>query len=108
MEGQPQQQPLIRSEPSTREKIKAVWPRVTTVRHVVSVECHIRPENAQHGARNVTNVEIKIISVHIVGQSKQSLGTGNPTAHPEDVRAKMSIIIQGLGVNQGSRRVPTA
>ena len=37
-------------------------------------------ENAQHGARNVTNVEIKTILVHVVGQSKRAHGTARD--HP--------------------------
>ena len=41
-------------------------------------------ENAQHGARNVTNVEIKTISVHVVGQSKRKralrIARDNPMA----------------------------
>ena len=48
-------------------------------------------ENAQHGARNVTSVAIRIISVHVVGLNSQKPGTGSPVAHPEDVRAKVSL-----------------
>ena len=53
-------------------------------------------ENAQHGARNVTSVAIKIISVHVVGLNSQEPGTESPVAHPEDVRARVSLLIPGL------------
>ena len=57
---------------------------------MVSVECLTCLENAQHGAKNVTSVAIKTISVHNVGLSSQELGTENPTPHPEDARAKVN------------------
>ena len=66
------------------------------VRHAVSVAHLTHLENAQHGERNVTSVEIKTISVHVVGLSRQDLGTESPIAHPEDVRAKVSLLIPGL------------
>ena len=82
----------MRSEPSSTAKVKVIGPRVTRVRHVVNVECLTHLENAQHGARNVTSVEVKIISVHVVGLSSQELGTESPIAHPEDIRAKVSLL----------------
>ena len=94
----------MRSGPSSSGKVKAKEPRV---RFVVSVECLTHLENAQHGARNVTSVAIKTISVHSVGLSSREPGTGNPTAHLEDARAKVSHIIPGLEANQ-QPRVPTA
>ena len=63
---------------------------------MTNVECLTHLENAQHGARNVTSVAIKIISVHVVGLSRQGLGTESPIAHPEDARAKVSLIVPGL------------
>ena len=69
----------MRSGPSSTGKVKAKEPRVTRVRYVVSVECLTHLENAQHGARNVTSVAIKTISVHSVGLSSQELGTENPS-----------------------------
>ena len=86
----------MRLGPSSTGKVKAKGPRVTRVRYVVSVECLTCLENAQHGARNVTSVAIKTISVHSVGLSSQELGTENPVAHPEDVRAKVSHTVPGL------------
>ena len=57
---------------------------------MVSVECLIHLENAQHGAKSVTNVAIKITLVLNVGPSSQEEGTENPAAHPENARAKVS------------------
>ena len=86
----------MRLGPSSTGKVKVIGPRVARVRHAVNVECPTHQENAQHRARNVTSVAIKIISVHIVGLSSQEPGTESPVAHPEDVRAKVSHIIPGL------------
>ena len=52
------------------------------------------------GARNVTSVAIKTISVHSVGLSSQELGTENPIANPEDARAEVSHIVPGLEASQ--------
>ena len=60
------------------------------VRYVVSVECLIHLENAQHGAKSVINVAIRTTLVLNVGPNSQEEGTENPTAHPEDARAKVS------------------
>ena len=87
----------MRSGPSSRRKVKAKEPKV---RYAVSVECLTHLENAQHGAKNVTSVAIKTISVHGVGLSSQEPGTENPAAHPEDIRAKVSHIIPGLEASQ--------
>ena len=89
----------MRSEPSSKGKVKAKEPEVT-VRYAVSVECLTCLENGQHGAKNVTSVAIRTISVHNVGLSSQELGTESPTAHPEDARAKVSHIILGLEASQ--------
>ena len=86
----------MRSEPSSTGKVKATRPRVDKVRHVVNVVCLTHLENAQHGARDATSVEIKIISVHVVGLGSQEPGTESPVAHPEDVRAKISLLVPGL------------
>ena len=90
----------MRLGPPSTGKVKAKGPRVTRVRYVVSVECLTHLENAQHGARNVTSVAIKTISVHSVGLSSQEPGTENPVAHPEDIRAKVSHIVSGLEASQ--------
>ena len=87
----------MRSEPSSTGKVKAIGPRVARVRHVVCLTCL---ENAQHGARNVTSVKIKTISAHVVGLRSQELGTDSPIAHPEDVRAKVSLLVPGLEASQ--------
>ena len=88
----------MRSEPS-QEKARDLGlepgPEVR-VRYVVSVEHLIHLENAQHGAKNVTNVEIRIILVLNAGPSSQEEGTDDPAAHPEAIRAKANISIPGL------------
>ena len=66
-------------------------PRVAPGRHVANVACLTCLENAQCGAKKVTSVAIKIISVH-VGPNSQEPGTENPITHPEDIRAKGSLI----------------
>ena len=92
----------IRSEPS-QEKAKDLGlepgPEVR-VRYVVSVEHLIHLENALCGAKSVINVEIRIILVHNVGPDSQEEGTDNPTAHPEDVRAKANINSLGQEVTR--------
>ena len=90
----------MRLGPLSTGKVKAKGSRVTRVRFVVSEECLTHLENAQLGARNVTSVATKTISVHSVGLSSQELGTENPIAHPEDTRAKVSHIISGLEASQ--------
>ena len=57
-------------------------PRVAQVRHAANATCLTHQENAQHGARSATNVEIKTILVHVVGQSKRAHGIArdNPMA----------------------------
>ena len=62
----------------------------------VSVEHLTHLENAQHGAKSVISVAIKITSVPNVGPSSQEGGTESPAAHPEDARAKVSHISPGL------------
>ena len=63
------QLPLMRSTPSSSRKVMATEPRVAQVRHVANVAHLTCLENAQHVARNVTSVEIKITSIHVVGQN---------------------------------------
>ena len=88
----------MRSEPS-QEKARDLGqepePEVR-VRYVVSVEHLIHLENAQHGAKSVTNVAIKIILVLNAGPNSQEEGIEDPTAHPEDARAKVNISSPGL------------
>ena len=91
MEELQQQPQSMRSGPSSKEKVKAKEPEVR-VRYVVSVECLTHLENAQHGAKSVISVAIKITLVLNVGPSSQEEGTESPTAHPEDARAKVSHI----------------
>ena len=50
----PQQQPLMRSRPSNSRKAMATEARVAWVRHAANAAHLTCPENAQHGARNVT------------------------------------------------------
>ena len=85
----------MRSGPSSKGKVKAKEPEVR-VRYVVSVKHLTHLENAQHGAKSVTSVAIKITSVLNVGPSSQEPGTESPTAHPEDARAKVSHVSPGL------------
>ena len=85
----------MRSGPS-KGKVKAEPEPEVRVRYVVSVECLTHLENAQHGAKSVTNVAIKITLVLNAGPSSQEEGIENPTAHPEDTRAKVSHISPGL------------
>ena len=58
----------------------ATEPRVAQVRHVANAVCLTHQENAQHGARNIINVQIKTILVHVVGQSKRAHETARD--HP--------------------------
>ena len=91
MEELQRQPQSMRSGPSSKEKVKANEPEPEVrVRYVVSVERLIHLENAQHGARSVINVAIKITLVLNVGPSSQEEETESPTAHPEDARAKVS------------------
>ena len=84
----------MRSEPS-KGKAKDLKPELEVrVRYVVSVEHPIHLENAQHGAKSVTNVAIKITLVHNAGPSSQE-GIEDPEAHPEDAKAKVSISSPG-------------
>ena len=86
----------MRSGPS-KGKVKANEPEPEVrVRYVVSVECLTCLGNAQHGAKSVANVAIKITLVLNAGSSSQEEGTENPAAHPEDTRAKVSHIGPGL------------
>ena len=86
----------MRSETS-KEKARDLEPEPgVRVRYVVSVEHLIHLENAQHGAKGVTNVEIRIILVLNVGPSSQEERIEDPTAHPEDVRAKADTSSSGL------------
>ena len=50
----------------------AIEPRVAWVRPAADVKSLTHQENAQHGANIVTGVEIKIISVCIVGPAAGS------------------------------------
>ena len=90
----------MRSGPSSTGNVKAIEPRVARVRHVANVECPTHLENALCGAKNVTSVEIKIISVHIAGLRHQELGTESSIAHPEGIREKVSHNVPGLEANQ--------
>ena len=63
---------------------------------MVSVKHLIHPENAQHGAKSVTNVEIRIILVLNAGPSSQEEGIDDPAAHSEDARAKVNVSSPGL------------
>ena len=70
----------MKSRHSSSEKAMATEPRVAQVRHAASATCLTHQENAQHGARNVTSVEIKTILVHVVGPSKTAHRTARD--HP--------------------------
>ena len=74
----------------------AIEPRVAPVRHAANAVCLTHLENVQHGARNVTSVEIKTISVHVVGPNRQEPETESPTAHPEDAKARVNLLVPGL------------
>ena len=88
LQHQPQS---TRSGPSSKGKAKDLKPEPEVrVRYVVSVEHLIHLENAQHGAKSVTNVSKRITLVLNAGPSSQEEGIENPEAHPEDTRAKVS------------------
>ena len=93
LQHQPQS---TRSEPSKEKARDLEQEPEVRVRCVVSVEHLIHLENAQCGAKSVTNVEIRIILVLNAGPSSQEEGTGDPAAHPEDARAKVNISSLGL------------
>ena len=57
----------MRSRWSSLKKVMAIEPRVAQVRHAANVDSHTHQENAQHGAKNVTSVETKIILLCVVG-----------------------------------------
>ena len=59
---------------------------------MVSVERLIHLENAQHGAKSVTSMAIKIILVLNAGPNSQEEGIEDPEAHPEDAKAKVSAV----------------
>ena len=61
----------------------ATEPRVAQVRHAVNAVRLTHHENVQCGARNVINVEIKTILVHVVGQSKRPTGQHESTLWQE-------------------------
>ena len=74
-------------------------PRVAPGRHVANAAHLTHLENAQHGARNVTSVDIKIISVHVVGPNSQETETGDPRAGPKGAKARVNHLNQGLEAN---------
>ena len=87
----------MRSEPSSKEKASDLEPELEVrIRYVVSVEHLIHLESAQHGAKSVKNVEIKIILVLNAGPSSWEEGIEDPAAHPEDTRAKVNVSSPGL------------
>ena len=57
------------------------------------------PRECPAWARNVTSMEIKIISVHVVGPNRQEMGTGDPRADPKDAKARVNHLIKGLEAN---------
>ena len=74
MEELQQQPQSTRSGPSSKGKVKVNEPEPEVrVRYAVSVECLTHLENAQHGAKSVTNVAIKITLVLNVGPSSGSI-----------------------------------
>ena len=85
-----------RSEPSKEKARDLEQEPGVRVRYVVSVEHLIHLENAQHGAKSVINVEIRIILVLNAGPSSLEEGTDDPAAHPEVIRAKANISSPGL------------
>ena len=95
LQHQPQS---TRSEPS-QEKSRDLGlepePEVR-VRYMVSVEHLIHLENAQCGAKSVINVAIKIILALHAGPNNQEEGIEDPTAHPEDAKAKVNVNSPGL------------
>ena len=69
----------MRSEPSNTGKVMAIEPRVAPVRHAADVTSLTHQENTQHGANIATSVEIKIISVCVVGPDERTPGTATNT-----------------------------
>ena len=86
----------MRSVPSKEKARDLELEPEVRVRYVVSVECLIHLENAQHGAKSATNVGIRIILVLNAGPSSWEEGIDDLIAHPENVRAKVNISSPGL------------
>ena len=97
--------PSTRSEPS-QEKAKDLKPEPipgVRVRYVVSAVCLTHRDSAQPLARNVINVEIRIILVLNVGPNSREEETDDLAAHPEDVRTKTNINSPGQEVTRGPK-----
>ena len=93
----------MRSEPS-KEKARDLKPEPgVRVRYVASVEHLIHLENAQCGAKSVTNVAIKVILALNAGPNSQEQGIEDPAAHPEDAKAKANISSPGLEATRQPR-----
>ena len=97
--------PSTRSEPS-QEKVKDLEPEPipgVRVRYVVSVVRLTHRDSAQPLARNVINVEIRIILVLNAGPNSREEETDGLTAHPEDVRTKTNVNSPGREVTRGPK-----
>ena len=89
LQWQPQS---TRSGPSSTGKVKAKEPKGK-----ICGKCGMShsPRECPAWGKKCHKCGNKTISVHSVGLSSQGLGTENPVAHPEDIRAEVSHIIPG-------------
>ena len=97
--------PSMRSEPS-QEKAKDLEPEPipgARVRYVVSAVRLTHRDSAQPLAKNVINVEIRIILVLNVGPNSWEEETDSLAAHPEDVRTKTNVNSPGREVTRAPR-----
>ena len=97
--------PSTRSEP-TQEKAKDLEPEPVPgvrVRYVVSAVHLTHRDSAQPLARNVINVEIRIILVPNVGPNSREEETDDLAAHPEDVRTRTNVNSPGREVTRGPK-----
>ena len=95
----------MRSEP-TQERAKDLEPESVPgvrVRYVVSAVHLTHRDSAQPLARNVINVEIRIILAPNVGPNSWEEETDDLTAHPEDVRTKTNVNSPGREVTRGPK-----
>ena len=78
---------------------------VAPVRHVTSVASPTCKVSAQHGARNVINVETRTISVLVVDPSQRAKEMARKApmagAGPRDHEAKVDALNPDLEANQG-------
>ena len=73
----------MKLEPSNRRKVMDTEQKVAQVDHVINVAHHTHQESVQHLARNVINVDLKTISVAVVGQRTGAKEMAMVEDHPK-------------------------